>query len=802
MTLSQRVLELLEWPLIIEKLSSYLKTPQGAEYVREMTPLGEEAIRKQLKKISSLKELILIKELLNFSGMEDIEESLARAEKGSVLDLKELSLVRSSLLCSGKIRGFLHERREEFPSLEEEYNRLHPLREISDLLAGSITEKSELNRKKYPELRKIEDEIFSRKKEAEKLLRKLIGTYSKGKALQENIFTTRNQRYLLLVKTGLKHQVRGTVNDMSASGATTYMEPDEVRDLNNRIISLELEYREVVYRILRQLTESVADHSEEIRNNMGVIAFLDFLTASAKLSIATGGNEPEITGKPLLKLKDARHPLLSLMNPEEVVANDIEIGDDFSSLIISGANTGGKTVLLKTLGLAAVMTLFGLHISADSSSTAGIFGKVLADIGDDQNLNQSLSTFSGQIVELSRMLRDADETTLVLIDEIIAGTNPGQGAALARAFIEELADTGCRMAVTTHYSELKEIATADPRFTNGSVSFDLDTYRPTYRYIPGIPGISYAVEIAGDYGLPEKVIGRARELLDEREQSTEGILEDLQRIRQEHEEERLKILEEKKRLEVEREKLSGRETELKLRADELKVERGLKFLDELGEFRKKVSQRISELRQGGMKDAGEIQKEIIELQESVSGTIEEISREKHRDTFRPLEKNEITAGMKVFVPALEKTGTIESIDASGETVRVHLGGPVKSRFRLSELLFNPSEKEKTGKKKQPAPAIKKTEAGSEKVSSVIQTSYNTIDLRGKTVDEALPAMESGFDSMIRNGIDTAIVIHGHGTGALKEAVRSSLRNSLYAEDFRPGEHGEGSDGVTVVRLRI
>jgi DNA mismatch repair protein MutS2 len=802
MTLSPRVLELLEWPSVTEKLISYIKTPRGAEYVRNMKVLDEGSIKKQMEKISSLKELTEKKEVLDFSGMEDIEEFLLRADRESVLDLGELSMVRSSLLCSGKIRSFLKERQEEFPRLEEEYNRLHPLKDISSLLTESITEKSELNRKKYPELRKIEDEIFSCKKDAEKLLRKLMGNYSKGKALQENIFTTRNQRYVLMVKTGLKHQVRGNVNDMSASGATTYIEPDEVRELNNRIISLELEYREVVYWILHQLTQSVAAHSGEIRNNIKVITYLDFLTASARLSIVIRGNEPEITGKPVLRLKDARHPLLSMMNPGEVVANDIEIGGDFSSLIISGANTGGKTVLLKTIGLAVVMTLFGLHISADSSSTSGIFGKILADIGDDQNLNQSLSTFSGQIVELSNMLNEADEKTLVLIDEIIAGTNPGQGAALARAFIEELADTGCRIAVTTHYSELKEIATVDSRFINGSVSFDLDTYRPTYRYIPGIPGISYAVEIAGDYGLPRRVISRARELLDQREQSTEGILEDLQRIRQEHEEERLKIQEEKKRLEAEREKLSQRETRLKLRTDELKLERGLEFLDELGDFRKKVSGRISELQQGGIKDAGEIQKEIIELQEKVSDTIEDISRNKHRAAFRPLEKERALAGMKVFVPSLEKTGTIESIDASGETARVHLGGSVKSRFRISDLLVDPAAGEKNKNRKKPGRTVKKPETGTEKVSSLIQTSYNTIDLRGKTVDEALLAMESGFDSMIRDGIDSAIVIHGHGTGALKEAVRSNLRNSLYAEDFRPGKHGEGSDGVTVVRLRV
>jgi DNA mismatch repair protein MutS2 len=448
------------------------------------------------------------------------------------------------------------------------------------------------------------------------------------------------------------------------------------------------------------------------------------------------------------------------------------------------------------------MTLFGLHISADSSSTAGTFGNVLADIGDDQNISQSLSTFSGQIVELSKMLREADGKTLVLIDEIIAGTNPGQGAALARAFIEELADTGCRMAVTTHYSELKEIAAADSRFINGSVSFDLDTYRPTYRYIPGIPGMSYAVEIAGDYGLPERVIGRARELLDRREQSAEGILEDLQRVRQEQEEEKLKIREEKKRLEREREKLTQREARLKLRADELRLEKGVEFLDELGELRRKVSGRISELRQGGMKDAGEVQKEIIELQEEVSEKLEAISREKHMAAFSPLEKESAAAGMKVFVPALEKTGTIESVDASGETARVHLGGALKSRFPISELLVVPPGEKKTDQKIKPKRTAKKQETSGEKISPVIQTGYNTVDLRGKTVDEALPAMESGFDRMIREGIDTAIVIHGHGTGALREAVRNSLGNSLYAEDFRPGEYGEGSDGVTVVRLRV
>ncbi len=799
--ISKELLEILEWPAIKDRIISCCSTVLGRDIIENLTPLPLEQIRDQIKKISHIKELLMRGDAMDFTGITDITPLIKRAEKGSLLNLEELVQIREFLTANLKIYNFLKIQRDEFQSLNDEFLKLKPLDALKNTLVNSIDHNNQLSKKKYPQLKKINDQIFSAKQQIEKKLSQLIHSPSMSKILREKIYTFINRRYVLLVKINFKESIKGTIHDLSSSGATAYIEPDEIRPLNNKIIVLQLELQREINNILADLTKEAAAHCEKIENNLEIISYLDFISASSKFSIDINGSEAEISEKPLINLYNAKHPLLYLMENGNVVSNNISLGVNYNCLIISGANTGGKTVLLKTIGISVIMAMYGLHIPADENSTVGIFSSIFADIGDDQNLQQSLSTFSGQILMIREMLQNAGESTLVLIDEIIVGTNPLQGAALAQAILEELADKNCKVVATTHYSALKELASRDKKFQNGSVSFDPETLKPTYKLITGLPGVSYAVEIAGNYGLPESILNRTKVLIRNRDGSAESLLEKIQREKQLIEQEKENIAKLKEELNEEKRRYIKEQNRLKRQKDEIIRKEGLHFLEELSRYRQSISGRISELQKLDLKDTGEIQKEVIAIQEKIHKALNEKNREHFTNKYLPIDPAKACAGMKVFIASLEREGKIIEIDPSGETALILFGGSIRSRFKLSDLLTkNPGKTEEPASTYQKYPK-KNVNMESAAIPPVIQTSYNTIDLRGKQVAEAIKIMEDNFDKMMRNNINTVIVIHGHGTGALKKAVRENLKNSYYAVNSRPGKEGEGFDGVTVVKLR-
>ena len=511
------------------------------------------------------------------------------------------------------------------------------------------------------------------------------------------------------------------------------------------------------------------------------------------------GSEPEVVEEPVVDLKDARHPILSLTAGETVVPSDIRIDAAHPCLIVSGANTGGKTVLLKTVGLCALLSMFGLHLPAGPDSRIGIFERILADIGDDQSLEQSLSSFSGQIEVINEMMALAGPRTLMLIDEIMVGTAPRQGAALAQAILERLIDTGSRLIVTTHYNELKDLPQADARFMNASVSFDPERLTPTYRLMTGLPGVSYALEIARRCGLPQEVTERARALLDERELTVDALIEKIHGHEREIAAERERLSRMARELEDEKKKYESLMTELERRAGEIRREEGIAFLEELKKYRQTVTARIAELQRMGMKEAAGSRDELATLEQTVRAAIKADLPALLAGRYEPLGTREPEPGMRIYIAPLEKEGTIESVNSSRRQAVMRVGA-VKCIHPFDDLYvpLHTTPPEQTTTKRvirdqHPVPDSKGT--------AVIQTRYNTIDIRGKRVDEGLRIMEDELDRMSRSGIDTVIVIHGHGTGALKAAVREALRNSPYVTRFRPGEYGEGGDGVTVVTIK-
>ncbi|OHD69684.1 MAG: hypothetical protein A2W19_16695 [Spirochaetes bacterium RBG_16_49_21] len=801
-TVPARVLEILEWPAIQEELRKRCKTQVGQKVVSDLIPLDAVQSRARLKKITHLKEIIGQDAPPDLSGIEDIEPLLALAEKDGMLKLEELVLIKSFTAASARIMRFLKKQKDAHPSLEEEYAKLDRLTQITGVLADSITGAGELNDEAYPELRRIKSELYSARREIEKRIAGIIHSPSAAPALQEKIFTTRNGRFVILVKSAMKDRIKGAVQDISSSGATYYIEPSEVTPLNNRAILLEKEEQVETARILRLLSQSVSRHAEPLLRNLRILGYIDFLCAAALYSADIRGSEPEIADQSEIKLLGARHPILYRLSPDAVVPNDIELGISYRCLIISGTNTGGKTVILKTIGLCALLAMHGLHLPVSPDSRIGIFSSLLADIGDDQSLSESLSTFSGQIVVINRMLAEADEKTLVIIDEIIVGTNPRQGAALARAILESLIETGSRIAVTTHYSELKQLAAADTRFRNASVSFDRDTLRPTYRLMTGLPGVSYAVEIARNYGLPERIISRAHALLESGEAGMDTLVEMIQKQEQEIAEEKLGLAGLFRDLDLEKKEYDERLKILERRAEEIKQKEGIKFLNELADYRRLVAERTAGLQQMSLKQAGSVQNTLREVEDSIRSKLDEDRDKLYADHYAPAAPESLKPGSRVFIPSLEKEGTVERIDHAKKSATVLLGGFLKSTFRFEDLRLaagSDAVPSLPQKRDAPRPEQGRDDAGG--IPPVIQTSYNTVDLRGKRVEEGIRIMDQGFDRMLRQGVDIAVVIHGHGTGAMKEAVRENLRHSLYAADFRAGDRGEGGDGVTIVRLR-
>ncbi|HOD15557.1 MAG TPA: Smr/MutS family protein [Spirochaetota bacterium] len=799
----RRVLEILEWPAVRQELRKRCATSMGGTLVDGIAPLEVPGARTRMREITELKEITLEHEPPDFSGAADIGPLLDLAEKGGILKIEDLALVRSFTVSSGSIVRYLRTYRDDYPTLADAHARMDRLEDIAGLLASSITEKNELNDATYPELKRIRSEIYNARQEMERTISRIIHSPHMESVLQEKIFTTRNDRSVILVKANMKERVGGTVHDISASGATYYIEPNEITPLNNRALTLEKELQAETARILRMLSAQVSGNAGRLRGNLDLVARLDFIAAAARLSIDLRGAEPEITDGPVIRLYRARHPLLYLMSPDTVVSNDIDLGAAHRCLIVSGANTGGKTVLLKTIGLCVLMAMYGLHLPAGPDSRIGVFTKILADIGDDQSLSQSLSTFSGQIMIINEMLAGADERTLVIIDEIIVGTNPRQGAALAQAILESLIETGSIIVATTHYSELKELPAVDGRFQNASVSFDLATLRPTYRLMSGLPGVSYAIEIASNYGLPQAITTRASALLDSRELSMEALVEKIQQYEQEIAEERGRLDGLSKGLEREKRENEELMTRLEKRAQEIKQKEGIDFIRELREHRRRVSDRITALQRMNMKEAGAVNRELSELETSIHSKLAGERGKLYAGKYRPMDPEEARPGDRVLILSLEKEGALESVDLQRKQAAVLLGSSIRSTFPFGDL-YVPAQRPAPAPVRQRAkrhPGIDGVEDGGGEIPSVIQTSYNTVDLRGMRVEEGLRSMEREFDHMVRSGIRTVVVIHGHGTGAMKEAVRTSLSQSLYAADFRPGDTGEGGDGVTIVRLR-
>ena len=734
----------LELPRVLEQLSACAATQEGKEKALQLRPMTDlDDVQRAQEETSAAVKMLVLRGSPGLSGVKPVGAILHRADMGGSLNTRELLEVAAVLRCARTAKEYGDS--EEKTPISHLFHALTPNRFLEDTITNSIVGEDELADSASSELASIRRHMRATEAKVRDILQKLISS-NQSKYLQESIITIRSDRYVVPVKSEHKNAIPGLVHDVSASGSTFFIEPMGVVKANNELRELLAKEKKEIERILAELSAQCAAHKEDILEDYQLLVWLDGIFARGQLSLKMEGSQPKLSDK-YLRLRKARHPLL---DKKKAVPNDLELGDTFDTLMITGPNTGGKTVTLKTIGLITLMAQCGLHIPAGADSTVRIFDRVLSDIGDEQSIAQSLSTFSSHMTNIVGILEEADDRTLILLDELGAGTDPVEGAALAAAIIESARGMGAAVAATTHYAELKVYAMTTPGVENASCEFNVETLAPTYRLILGIPGKSNAFAISRRLGLPEYIIEKAAARLDAENVRFEDVLTRLDQQRQEMEAERAEA--KRLKLEMEQSASKAREYREKLEAERAKVvEKARRLLNE------------AERNIGGPAQEPEAPPPTRDA--AVGDTVELLKM-----------------GTKATVLSVNKDGTLQL-----------QAGILKISAKQSEVRVVEGETE-TQK------ATRKIIARAERT---IRTAAvpSEIDLRGMMTDEAVMAVERFLDTAMMGKLETVTIIHGKGTGAVRNAVRSYLKRSRYVKAFRPGRYGEGEDGVTVVTLK-
>lgn len=816
--ISKRTCRSLEWERLKTFLAHEADSTPGKQACQAVEPAsGRLVVERLLHETDEAVSLLEARAALTAVGLPDLVDIIGRLQTGAALSGKELVAVKTTLGLARQSKssiGLLPP--ESFPRLREFLPRIHAVKNVFREIDGSLDDIGEVKDEASTALRSLRRDVHRIDNSIKDELTRIIHSTTLSKALQESIFTQRNGRYVLPVNANMRSQINGIVHDSSASGLTVYIEPLAVVELANKMRIKEAEIEHEIARILQELSSIASQHHVEIASSYETLVELDVIIARARLALRYGGTMPELSADRRFTYIQARHPLLVLQTSiKDVVANDIALGgmgESGRTLVITGPNTGGKTVLLKTVGLFALMVRAGMLPAANKGSVAAIFDRVCADIGDEQSLEQSLSTFSSHMQNIVEIVNNADDGMLVLLDEVGAGTDPREGAALARAVLERLNDSGAVTITTTHYGELKTMAYTEAGFVNGSLDFDENTLSPTYRLRLGVPGSSKATTIARRLGLDERVVQRARDLMQSSEQDLERLIDQLER----------------KLLEVdEREQLATRALR---EAQELKASAEAQVEELSVDAQKKRARLAAEMEEEFKLSRDYIKHLIADLQKQPSMNKAQKAKEDLEKLRKELGWNEqqrnagapqIEVGQRVRVrTAGGQTAIVESITgvAGGAnrqaTVKVgslkikvpladleHINGGAGANQRADAKSAARSGLKSYGQKTgQPSSRTYQSSLSSGPMP-FIRTGSNTIDVRGERVDDALLKVEQFLDNSLVAGLPIVMIIHGHGTGAVRNAVRNLLSDSDYAKLFRPGEDHEGGNGVTIVTLQ-
>lgn len=784
--MNERAMRVLELCSVKDILKQHVSSTLGRELADMLNPSSDIGEVARLQAETTEARAISRTEEFPLRGLFDVRPAIRRAGLGAIVAPEDLSLLAQVMSVARRAQGFFRDKASLYPHLSVYGLKLTPLKHVEDEITSCIGESGEVLDRASDKLRRLRADIRSIQGGIKNKLESMVRSATVQKYLQDPIVTVRNGRYVLPVKTEYKGQVPGIIHDQSASGATLFVEPMVIVDMNNRLRQAEVQEEQEVEKILRMLSELVGGHKDELLTNMECLAVLDLAMAKGRMSYQLRCSEPSLDSKSL-RLKQARHPLIP---SHEVVPVDVVLGIDFSVLLITGPNTGGKTVTLKTIGLLSLMAQSGLHIPAQEGSQVRVFETIYADIGDEQSIEQSLSTFSSHMTNITGIVREANHNSLVLLDELGAGTDPAEGAALAMSIVDRLHARGSLVVATTHYSELKAYAHVTDGVQNASVEFDLETLRPTYHLTIGLPGKSNAFEISARLGLDPDVISRARDYLTTDALKVEDLLQSLAVARE-------SAFEDRRQAEVYK-----RSAEVMLSEAEMK----------LTSVRNKEEQLIAAARaearsliQRTRREMEELLDELRRAQEGASaadfGRIIESARKKWRqagENLGPLESVERVAqqvilsaeehmskGDDVLVAHLNQKGRI--LEIHGETAVVQMGS-MRANISLTSL------KRLGARQPEQRSSFQMVNRSREGVGL-------ELDLRGETVDSAILRIDKYLDDALIAGFPQVHLIHGKGTGALRVGVQDYLRSHPAVGSFRFGQAGEGGSGVTVVKFK-
>ena len=792
--LFEKSIQTLELPRVLEMLANEAVTEEGKELCLALRPSADRAEVTRLQKQTTAAFDMLVKHgTPSFTGVRPVGAALQRADRGGSLNTRELLDIAQVLRCARNVKEYGMGSATAKSVLDGYFFNLSANRFLEEKITGSILSEDEIADSASPELSDIRRHIRAAAGKVRDVLNRLISS-SQSKYLQESIITMRGGRYVVPVKSEHKNEIPGLVHDVSGSGGTFFIEPMGVVNANNELRELQMREQREIERILAELSADCAGFKDSIQEDYQLLVALDVIFARGKLSAVMEAMEPTLADH--IELKKARHPLLPL---KTAVRNDLCLGGEFDTLVITGPNTGGKTVTLKTIGLVTLMAQCGLHIPAADGSTVKVCSAVLADIGDEQSIDQSLSTFSSHMVNIVAILEQADDETLILFDELGAGTDPVEGAALAAAIIESARQMGACVAATTHYAELKVYAMSTPGVQNASCEFDVETLGPTYRVLIGIPGKSNAFAISRRLGLPDYIIQKAADRIDAENVRFEDVLSQLDVQRQAMEKEKEKAAQLRREMEsakAEADAYRTRIEEERRKATEKAQAEARAILDEARATADKVFKELNEMRrrQAAAKEAVDDNEQRAALRRSINEA-EDALGVKQEELPPPPPTRPAVVGDTVLLLKMNTQAEVTAVNKDG-TLQLQ-AGILKLKARQDEVRVMEEET----RRRQQSGKDKKKYAASVKHEFRAAAAKAELDLRGMMSDEAVGAVELFLDNALLGKLETVTIIHGKGTGALRKAVREHLKRSRYVKEFRPGVYGEGEDGVTVVTLR-
>ena len=836
--MNQKALKTLEYTKIITQLESHAASPLGKSLCRDLVPSSDlEEVRTWQTQTTDAADRVRLKGTVSFSGLRDIGSSLKRLEIGSSLSISELLSISSVLTVTARAKAYGRQDIPEntftprFPgqqppkqtaaeeyapdSLDPLFQALEPLTPVNNEIKRCLLSEDEIADDASPGLSHVRRSLKACADRIHTQLNSILNSHRTY--LQDAVITMRDGRYCLPVKSEYKSQVSGMVHDQSATGSTLFIEPMAIVKLNNEIRELEIQEQKEIEAVLASLSNQTAPHIEELQLDMELLAQLDFIFAKAALSHQYRCTAPIFNDKGYINIKDGRHPLL---DQKKAVPINVWLGKDFDLLIVTGPNTGGKTVSLKTVGLFTLMGQAGLHIPAREGSELAVFDNVFADIGDEQSIEQSLSTFSAHMTNTVRILSEADSRSLCLFDELGAGTDPTEGAALAIAMLSFLHNMKCRTMATTHYSELKVFALTTPGVENACCEFNVETLQPTYRLLIGVPGKSNAFAISKKLGLPDYIIEDAKNHLEAKDESFEDLLTSLENSRVTIEKEQEEIRSYKEEIAQLKSRLTRKEEHLDERKDKMirnAAEEAQRILREAKETADQTIRQINKL----AADSGvnkELEAQRTKLREQLKKTDDKLAV-KAKGPSQPVSAKKLKIGDGVKVLSMNLKGTVSSLPDSTGNLFVQMG-ILRSKVNIRDIelireddisatLGDGSSRSYgavsgtgTSKSKKTFSQAKGSHSGSGQIKMLKSFSVSPeVNLIGMTTDEAVPAMEKYLDDAYLAHLPSVRVVHGRGTGALKTACHKRLKQLKYVKDFRLGEFGEGGTGVTIVTFK-